>query len=89
MHAELKSRLKHHRLHWLLHRLQYTVELQCYDLAGALTPFIACAGMGAFSIAAMAEALEALLVALHLTDVHVVGYSLGARVALELCAQPG
>ncbi len=37
----------------------------------------------------MAEALEAVLAALHLDGVHVVGYSLGARVALELCARPG
>lgn len=37
----------------------------------------------------MAEALEAVLAALHLEGVHVVGYSLGARVALELCARPG
>lgn len=37
----------------------------------------------------MAEALEAVLAACHLEGVHVVGYSLGARVALELCARPG
>jgi pimeloyl-ACP methyl ester carboxylesterase len=37
----------------------------------------------------MAEALEALLAALNLDKVHVVGYSLGARVALQLCSRPG
>ena len=29
------------------------------------------------------------MAALHLDNAHVVGYSLGARVALELCARPG
>ena len=37
----------------------------------------------------MAEALEAVLAAFQLDGIHVVGYSLGARVALELCARPG
>ena len=37
----------------------------------------------------MAEALQALLASLCSGSVHVVGYSLGARVALELCARTG
>ena len=37
----------------------------------------------------MAEALQALLASLCFGSIHVVGYSLGARVALELCARTG
>ena len=37
----------------------------------------------------MAEALQALLASLCFGRIHVVGYSLGARVALELCTHTG
>lgn len=37
----------------------------------------------------MAKALQALLASLCFGRIHVVGYSLGARVALELCTHTG
>ena len=45
------------------------------------------AGPEAYSISGMACAVKSLLTSQCLGDVHLVGYSLGARVALEVCAQ--
>ena len=50
---------------------------------------VRCTGQVARSIGATADALEALLTSLRLGSVQVVGYSLGTRVALELCTRPG
>ena len=63
-----------------------TMSLETKVKSGALSLLL---GSDAFGFEETAEAIEALLEGLHAKDVVLVGYSLGARLALYLAEKHG